>query len=243
MTLHQQERARRQDIPDPPGSALEIIERFENHDHITDHPYFHRLRREPANLTHLWKLLANFQISISKNFARRLARILARVEDARVLCILAEQLNDEMGDGNFERAHINLFANMMSRLEPWRPVEVDESVFTPGRRLDPRLAEIYEADDIYECLGALMVGEIFGKQMDKFIADEFRRQVEVDPASLEWLILHEELEVSHADSSADLARLIPSASIEATWKGAVALSRAGRGFLDDLHVLCYSPSA
>jgi hypothetical protein len=227
------------DIPAAPGSALEIVDRFEKSDQITNHPYLRRLRREPVNLRHLWMLLANFQISISKSFARRLAGIAARVEDDRIRCILAEQLNDEMGNGKFERAHTNLFSNMMKQLERWRPAVIDDATLAPGRSLDPRLAEIYGAADAYESVGAVIAGEIFGKQMDQFIADEFRRQTEVDASSLEWLMLHEQLEVSHADSSPELARLIPRGSLDATWRGANALSRAGSAFFDDLHTLCY----
>jgi pyrroloquinoline quinone (PQQ) biosynthesis protein C len=239
MSSRTQQYSRTTDVPAAPGSALEIVDRFEKFDQITNHPYLRRLRREPVNLRHLWKLLANFQISISKSFARRLAGIAARVEDDRIRCILAEQLNDEMGGGKFERAHTNLFSNMMDQLERWRPAVVDEETFAPGRRLDPRLAEIYGAVDVYEGVGAVVAGEIFGKQMDHFIADEFRRQTEVNPSSLEWLMLHEQLEISHADSSPELARLIPPASLDATWRGAYALSRSGSAFFDDLHMLCY----
>src|SRR5262249_41961806 len=104
---------------------------------ITNHPFLRRLRREPVNLRHLWRLLANFQISISKNFARWLAELVAKVEDDRIRCILADQLNDELGQGRFERAHVNLFAQMMDVLAPFgAPSETNGSVLKPGRKLE-----------------------------------------------------------------------------------------------------------
>jgi pyrroloquinoline quinone (PQQ) biosynthesis protein C len=223
----------------PPHQVLEIVERFERSEPITAHPFMERLAREEPQLPHLWLLLKNFQISISKHFARRLAGIAGRVEDERIRCILAEQLNDEMGRGQFEHAHVNLFSAMMEKLEPWAPQVVDERVLGPGLRLDPVLARIYEADDVFVSLGAVMAGEVFGKQMDQFIGDQFRRQSQVDIKSLEWLVLHEELEVAHADESSEVAKLVPGASLAACWQGACQLSAAGWAFLDELYVLCY----
>jgi hypothetical protein len=220
-------------------TTMELVERFEHRDPITSHPYLQRLASEPVNLGHLWRLLANFQISISKNFARRLAGIAGRVEEDTIRCILAEQLNDEMGGGKFDRAHINLFARMMQQLAPWKPATNGNDALGPGKTLDVRLASIYGASDVYESVGAVIAGEIFGKQMDKFIADEFRRQSEVNLASLEWLTLHEQLEVSHADSSPELARLVPKGAAGAACRGGLALARAGWSFFDDLNTLCY----
>src|SRR5262249_17988264 len=82
----------------------------------------------------LWRMLANFQISISANFARWLAGIVARVDDDRIRCILADQLNDELGRGTFERAHVQLFARMMEGLAPFgRSVAGDPAVLAAGR--------------------------------------------------------------------------------------------------------------
>lgn len=223
----------------PPVQMLEIVDRFERSEPITNHPFMQRLAREEPNLQHLWLLLANFQISISKSFARRLAGIAGRVDDERIRCILAVQLNDEMGRGKFEDAHINLFASMMQQLEPWRPAGADERVLSAGRNLDPKLARIYGAEDVFESVGAVMAGEVFGKQMDQFIGDLFRRQTELDTNSLKWLVLHEELEVAHADESSELARLVPAASLNACWRGACNLAAAGGSFLDDLYELAY----
>lgn len=216
-----------------------LIDRFERGAPITGHPFLRRLRREPVDLGHLWLILANFQVSISRNFARWLAEIVARVEDDRIRCLLADQLNDELGRGDHEHAHVRLFARMMVRLAPFgRPLD-DPEALTAGNHLTPRLAEIYGADDVFEAIGAVLAGEIFGKQVDQLLGDQFRRQTQIDPASLAWLSLHETLEVAHADASGELARLIPPDAVPAAHRGAMAVFLAGWQFLDELYEACY----
>jgi pyrroloquinoline quinone (PQQ) biosynthesis protein C len=223
-----------------PLSPNDVMHRFEEADRIIDHPFMRRLRREPVNLNNLWILLANFQISISKNFARRLAYIASRVDDEHIRCILAEQLNDEMGRGDPQRAHIRLFSLMMQQLDAWKSEASRDRILIPGRRLEALLGGIYEAADINESIGALMVGEVFGEQMDGFLADEFRRQHAIEPSSLEWLMLHEQLEIEHADSSDVLASLIPVEAHDAAWRGARALFMAAWCFLDDVYSACFA---
>jgi len=217
----------------------QIIGAFEQREPITLHPFLQRLRREPSNLQHLWKLLANFQISISRHFARHLATVAGRVDDERIRCILAGQLHDELGRGKFEAAHINLFAKMMGHLEPWGPADNDDRWLAPGHRIVPALAAVYGDPDVNEALGAIIVGEVVAKQLDLFLAEEFQRQTEINPADLEWLTLHAELEVEHADSSVELARLIVPPGRAAALRGARRLYGLGWTFLDDIFRLCY----
>jgi pyrroloquinoline quinone (PQQ) biosynthesis protein C len=188
-------------------------------------------------------LLANFQTSVSKNFARHLARITARVKDDRVRSILAHQLDDELGNGDPQRAHVRLFQTMMEQLAAFRPVQVHDAMWQPGRNFDLNLRACYEAEDAWEAVGAVMVGEVFGKQIDLFLGAQLRRQSAIDADSLEWLVLHERLEVEHAQDSAELAGLITSDYLPAVWRGAQRAGAAGRAFLDDLHTACYGQHA
>jgi pyrroloquinoline quinone (PQQ) biosynthesis protein C len=86
-----------------------------------------------------------------------------------------------------------------------------------------------------------MVIEIFGKQVDCFVANQFRRQKDVPPAALTWLHLHENLELEHAEESLDLARLVPDtdAAREAVWRGARAVADAGWEFFDNMYRACW----
>jgi DMATS type aromatic prenyltransferase len=231
-------------VPRPRGPSLrQLVDRFEGRDRITHHPFLRRLRREPVHLPHLWRLLASFQISISQGFAKWLAGIVARVDDDRIRCVLADQLNDELGRGVFERAHVRLFAQMMDVLAPFRPPLDDDdepaSLLAPGRALVPRLAAIYCAPDPFESVGAVIAGEIFGKQIDQFLGEEFRRQTVIDPRSLAWLTLHETLEVAHADASRQLADLVPAYAADVAQRGAIGIYLAGWAFLDALYASCY----
>jgi hypothetical protein len=218
---------------------MSLIDRFERRDPITNHPFLRRLRREPVYLPHLWLLLANFQISISKEFARWLAIIVARVNDDRIRCILAAQLNDELGNGELgarsRRAvlgHDGTLGAIPPRgVPPWNVARTNARAAAPS---------IYGSHDTGG--GRRMAGEIFGKQMDQYLAREFRRQALVEPESLVWLQLHETLEATHADSSGVLAQLVPPEAAEAARRGAVGVYLAGWAFLDELYGLCFCAS-
>jgi DMATS type aromatic prenyltransferase len=218
--------------------AVELIDHFEAHS-IADHPFFARMGREPVRLEVLARLLANFRVGITRDFSRRLAWLTARVGDERIRGLLARQLNDELGNGDFSRAHSGLFERMCGVLSPWAPPETDE-VLAPGRVLGQEMERCYVNADPYEGLGASLVAEVYGRQVDTFIAEQFRRQNQLPPSALEWLHLHEVLEVEHVDESLDIARLIPTGpASEAAWRGAKALSTVARTFFDTLYRQCY----
>jgi len=231
---------RRESSPAEPvrRPATDLVEHFEAHS-IADHPFFARMSREPVRLDVLARVLANFRVGITRDFPRRLAWLTARVGEDRIRSVLAKQLNDELGEGDFTRAHRGLFERMCEVLAPWAPPETDE-VLAPGRVLGAELERCYVTADPHEGLGASLVVEVYGKQVDTFIADQFRRQSQLPPSALEWLHLHERLEVEHAGESMDVARLIPSGpASEAAWRGARAVATASRAFFDTLYRQCY----
>lgn len=221
-----------------PSTPAEIVERFEA-ESLADHPFMRRIRREPVDLYKLWKLMANAQIGIVAGFSRRLAQVVARVTDERVRSILARQLNDELGGGNYDKAHSQLFGKLVMGLERWKPSQLTDALFAPGATLSDALEAIYMSDDPWEGVGATMVIEIFGRQVDQFFGDEFRRQMEVDPKSLEWLTMHEELEVDHSAESMELAHLVPAAALPSVWRGAARVSRVSTEFFDGVYRVAF----
>ncbi|HEY2407634.1 MAG TPA: tryptophan dimethylallyltransferase family protein [Polyangiaceae bacterium] len=222
----------------PPTTPAEIVQRFEE-ESIAAHPFMRRLRREPVDLFKLWKLMKNAQIGIINGFSRRLSQVVAKVDDDRVRSILAHQLNDELGNGKFESAHSQLFAKLVAGLDRWQAPTQDDALLAPGRALSARLEDIYFTPDAFEGVGATMVIEIFGRQVDMFFGDEFRRQKEVDPKSLEWLNMHEELEVSHSAESLDLAHLVPAKTLPSVWRGALRVNVASTAFFDAMYGVCF----
>ncbi len=218
--------------------ATAIVDHFEE-DSIANHPFFARMNREPVRLEVLARVLANFRVGITREFPRRLAWLTARVEDDAIRCVLAKQLNDEMGDGDFTRAHRGMFERMFGVVTPWAPKESDE-VLAPGRALGRELERCYVTAAPYEGVGASLVVEVYGKQVDTFIADQFRRQEQIPQSKLDWLHLHENLEVEHADESLHIARAIPSGpATDDAWRGAKAIATASRVFFDTLYRQCY----
>lgn len=223
------------------ASAIEIVHHHEATP-VTAHPLFARLRREPVSLERMWRILANLREAVVLHFPRRLASLTARVEDDRVRCLLAKQLNDELGDGDFSRAHRGLFERMIEGLAPWRPADFTEESADPGREFGRELERLYVTADPDEGVGASFVVEIGGKQVDTFIAEEFRRQHAVAPETLTWLHLHEELEVEHVDEAMSLAKLAPASGprLEAMRRGAQAVADAAWRFFDAMYRQCYS---
>ncbi len=218
----------------------EIVDIYERHS-IANHPFLQRLRRNPIDPAVLWKLVVNIRAGIALHFSRRLAHVLARMDDLRIRSILAKQLNDELGDGDASRAHILLFDRLIAGLDVYRPAELPAELLAPGEEWSRRLEDIYSQRDAYEGVGAAMVIEIIGRQADCFIGDEFRRQEIVPKAALEWLDLHEMLEQEHSSESLDLARLVPheGEALAAAWRGARDCGTCCWAFADGMYQLCY----
>ncbi len=233
--------AREMPRPSRPQTPEAMVEYYATVERIAEHPLFRRLEREAPTLAPLWVILANTFIGIGTSFARWLASLVARVEDDGMRTILAKQLNDELGDGHPDKAHRLLFQKMLADLEPYALEGDREALLAPGRRLAGRLAQHYLARPELEAVGGTLVMEIWGKQVDQRIGLLVRRQTELDTESLSWLVLHETLEVAHADESVVLARLTPQdpESHAAVCRGAEALALAGFQFFDDIYEVLF----
>jgi len=226
--------------PDQPES---VVQEQESNSFI-HHPLMQRMAREPFNLHAMTLVLLNVREAVARNFTRRLASVIARVEEEAIRSILAKQLNDELGNGNPDRTHRILFDVMLEGLEPWAPAVLTDELLEPGRTLSAVQEELYIQRSAYEGVGATIAMEIGGKQFDIFAANQFRRKREaLPPTVLEWLTLHEELEVDHVNESFDLARLVPRGSkARQTARGAREVREAGWTFFDHLYQLCYRGS-
>jgi DMATS type aromatic prenyltransferase len=222
--------------------ASEIVRRYEEDIKLEDHQFFRRLGREPVSLPHLWLVMANFWEAIVHDFPARLARAIANIEDDRVRSIMVKQLNDELGEGDFSRAHKAMFQRLLTALEPHRMPGDDDKLLAPGRQFGRRLGEHLLSSDQWEAVGAAMMIEVYGSQTDTRVGVEFRRQKALDPGSLTWLHLHENLELDHAGDSLKLAELVPTEGIalEATWRGASGVVAASQEYFDSLYELCFS---
>jgi heme oxygenase-like protein len=223
------------------GPALDIVDEYEALD-VAAHPLFGRLRAEPVNLAAIWLLVANMGAGISPNFVRWLALTIAGASDPRIASLIAKQLDDELGNGDFENIHSVLLDRFIAGLEPWRPKRADMNLLGAGDRLGARASAVFESKTPYEALGGLIVAEVFAKKMDRCLADEVRRQNLVPKQALLWLDLHEVLEVDHAEDSRGLASLVPQEELclAATWRGARQLWDAMWGFLDDVAALAFT---
>jgi DMATS type aromatic prenyltransferase len=225
-----------------PAKALPSLEAliwyYEEHE-LTYHPFFQRLQREPVNPQYLWLLIMNIR-ETATNFTRRLATVIAKIEDDRIRCILAKQLNDELGNGDINRIHRNLFTSLMTTIEPWEIDSPTENMLSPGKKVSDRVEEIYLDSNPYLGLGAMIVSEIYAKQFDICLGNELRR-TSVDSSKIKWVTIHEELEVEHANESLILASFVADSAenIAAARQGIEKTCLASWVFLNELYQLCY----
>jgi DMATS type aromatic prenyltransferase len=206
---------------------------------LHNHPFFQRLQREPVNKESLWLLLTNFR-GAATHFSRRLANIIARIEDQRICSTLVKQLNDELGNGDIDAIHIKLFERLMSAIDSWKIESCSENMFIPGQEFSQKLEEIYLVSDPYIGLGAAILLEIYGEQFDPWLGKELRR-TNINPSDMIWVTLHEELEVDHADESIVMIRFIAESkeNEEKAKKGIEKAFLASQQLLDGLYRLCY----
>lgn len=223
-------------------TAAELVARYEDVTRIADHPLFGRLAREPAAVAPLWTILANNWVAIGDQFPRWLAHLVARVEDDGVRSILAKQLDDELGHGVPAAAHRLLYLRMLADLEPYAPAGDRAALLAPGQRFAPHIGHSYLQRPALEAIGGTLIAEVFGKQVDQRIGELLRRQQDLDPASLTWLVLHETLEVDHADEALVLSALVPddASAQAAVCRGATALADLAWRYFDELYAVIFS---
>ncbi len=223
----------------PSLSLQEIVYRYQDRP-LHNHPFFQRLQREPVNKEHLWLLLMNFR-GAATHFSRRLANIIARIDDDRICCMLVKQLNDEMGNGDINAIHIKLFERLMFAIDSWKIDFCQENMLIPGQEFSQRLEEIYSDSNPYVGLGAAILLEIYGEQFDPWLGRELRK-TDINYHDMIWVTLHEELEVDHADESLVIVRFVADSEerVEAAKQGLEKAWIASRNLLDNLYRLCYA---
>jgi kynureninase len=208
---------------------------------IADHPLFCRLKRDLVDLGKLWLLFANGLEAISRDFTCWLTHLIVRIQEEPIRALLLKQLNDEMGNGEPTQAHVLLFQALLKDLSPWRPSSFTEAQLASGKRMARGLQRLYQTCSSYEGIGASIVVEILGKQVDASLGEVIRRQQRLDPSSLTWLVLHEELEQEHANESAELAAMVPRQAevFIQVQQGAEAIEALAWRYFDDLYALLF----
>lgn len=208
---------------------------------ISEHPFLRRMRREPVSLSRLYLLMASAHLGISKHFVRWLANTVARVKDDRIRSLLAQQLSDELGNGNPDRRHSLLFDRLLACLSEWAPRGSQTFVQNLGQKLQERAERHFLSSDPSEAVGALIASEICAEEFDRLLGEEFSRQSELLPADLAWVTVHTDLEPSHASDSIRIANLLSTPEdLNAAWRGATGTFLTAWSYLDSLYTLCFA---
>lgn len=205
-----------------------------------NHPFFQRLHREPANLTNLWLLFANFQKGIVDDFTRRLALVVAYIDDDLIRCVLAKQLNEELGNGDVSHIHKKIFDRFILALEPHKPELITTEMLAPGFKLSQGLDALYSNPNPYIGVGAAILMEIRGEQRDEIVNKELARS-KLDSSVASWFYLHGELEADHVDEVMTLARQIDSSDGDRTavLQGLEMTSDALWDFCNGMYRVCF----
>jgi hypothetical protein len=220
-------------------SPVALLRHYESHPITNIHPFLLRMEREPFDLGRMYLLLLNVREGITRDFSRRLAQVVARVEEDDIRSILAKQLNDELGDGNPDRMHKLLFDRFVEGLAPYGP-SIDDGMLAPGRELGQLLERLYTQCDPYEGVGASLIMEVYGRQLDQFVGKLFRTGRDLPAPVMEWLTLHETLEVDHVKESEDIAGRIPRGwKYNSAARGAKAVGDAGWALLDAMYAVFF----
>jgi DMATS type aromatic prenyltransferase len=221
-------------------SLEEIVSNYKINS-IENHPFFQRLHREPANLTNLWLLFANFQEGIVAHFTRRLALVVDRIDNEDIHCILAKQLTEELGNGNEEHVHHKIFDRFILGLDKYKPEIITTEMLAPGFKLSQDLETLYSDSNPYIGSGAAIVMEIRGEQRDKIVTKELVRTT-LDSSVSAWFYLHGELEGDHADEVLQLARQIDNSDGDKTAvaTGLEMTSAALWNFCNGMYQVCFT---
>mgnify|MGYP000671544732 CR=1 FL=1 len=174
---------------------------------VEDHPFFQRLHREPANLTNLWLLFANFQEGIVDHFTRRLALVVAHIDNEYIRCILAHQLNEELGNGDVSKIHRKIFDRLKFALDAYKPEVITSEMLAPAYKLSQRLELLSTDPNPYTGVGSAIMMELRGEQRDRIVTKELVRTT-LESSVKSWFYLHGEIEAGHVDEVVELARKI-----------------------------------
>ncbi|MEM7759512.1 MAG: iron-containing redox enzyme family protein [Cyanobacteria bacterium P01_A01_bin.40] len=222
-------------------SLTEIAEVYEQKS-LAKHSFFERLGQEPFNPTAIWLFLENHRLGITEYSMGWLGSLIARIDDNRLRSLIAVQMNDELGKGDFPSIHLNLLQKMVAGFESWSPEDTNQDYLAPGRKLTSGFERLFlHSEDPYEGVGALIADEVLLEQVYKRLGQEIRRQNTVEPSALTWIYLHEGLEEDHKDDAIVMAQLADeNQKSEAAWHGAEEMYTILDDFLNSLYHLCFA---
>ncbi|MEL6319543.1 MAG: iron-containing redox enzyme family protein [Cyanobacteria bacterium J06626_14] len=218
-----------------------IVENCNKHP-IVQHSFFTRLRAEKPSPQTYWTYFANFE-PLTVRVPDWFASLLLRVENYQLKGLLASIIYDELGRGDLTKIHCDLMRRLVRGLEQWRVNSASVDALAPGRKLAEEFDRLYlgHLEEELFVLGSIVAGEVYGGQMAFFMADEARRQNQVEHSVFEWVFIHEEVEPQHADVSEVMAQILPTSGpgFDAVMAGAKWKQGKFWQWLDEIYTIAY----
>lgn len=209
---------------------------------IARHPYWQRLAREAPSAEHVALLLASAQEALAHDLARRLATTVARIDDTEVRAPIAAILNEELGSGVGGRAHEHHFTQLAAAFPELEGARRPE-LLQPARTLRAKLDALHAVEAPYVGVGAALLSEIFGAEVNAALVAELARHPQLDPTLRNWLAGHAAIECEHAGEAAAIVRLVAREHLDDVIRGALAFERAAMRFFDALYAVTYGGGA
>ena len=209
---------------------------------IAQHPYWQRLARQAPSAERVALLLASAREALAHDLARRLATTVARIDDTDVRAPIAAILNEELGSGVGSRAHEHHFTQLAAafpELDGARRAEL----LRPARKLRASLDALHAVQAPYVGVGAALLSEIFGAEVNAALVAELARHPHIDPAVRAWIAGHAAIECEHASEAAAVVHLVARAHLDDVIRGAMAFERAALRFFDALYAVSHGGGA
>jgi len=219
-------------------SAVEIVRQAQRAG-LDSHPFFTTLE-ERGDLGAVWALMANSEIALVRPLIRRLVDTTARVTRDDLRSLLASQLNDELGQGDYSRAHSPMFPKAVQALSIAKPANADDSWLKPGEVLCTAIDEVCRAPNPHAGLGAYIVLEVYSQQASTAVAKVVKK-ANLPLKEFKFVTLHEVVDLTHIDECVKMAEFVTEpADRAAAWRAAENVSIACMALLASLRGLCFS---
>lgn len=220
----------------PPAPAELVFERYVAESFCL-HPFFGRIGRETPDRARDWMLLENLHGAVVGHSARRLAGLVARVDDDRTRSLLARKLDLELGFGDYARSNDERLRRVLASRDRERPGAMVSRF--PGARLSARLDALYSDDHPCVGIGAMLVADLLVREVIDLVGTRWRER-ELPPVASEWNAL---VELPRRESMEHALRTAGSIAHDtdrrAASRGGDAAHAACWAFLDGMYRLCF----
>lgn len=217
------------DLKTPEEFVIWLKKEISNH-RVNTHPLFEYFDNDDVSDEEMRYFLSNYRVNMQRFHLHVAAYSL--VVPFKMREELYENLHDEFGEGDFEKAHPNLFEPLMDYFggaveEDWNPETFN--------LLNTKMSLCWFADGLFYGLGGMGALELsIPAQQKRILANLRRRGLSED--LVEFFVVHCELDEAHGDGwfAAGQPYLSTVKDFNETYNGAMRMLNARAGVYDGI---------